>query len=455
MTTLLISPDIHWSLTTQKAFTSQGLFCDVSHSGKDAQLKAYNKKYNYFVLDLETQNHTGIEVVKYLRNNCSQGKLFVTASSPEKLEELMLNENQLLKMGVTKLMLRPTPEDIVSGVQSIGRVATWKNSNPTPRAPGPTTDEEIEDAEFARININDLFDDAVAVFDYFIRLGTNRFIKVIHHGEIPDQAQLKKYSDSGAKFLYFRQKDRLTFIKYQNDLAREKNKNSPQEGGKIILSMKSSTDKYLEEIFLSGIQPNLIEEGKAICQNMYDTAIQDVGLKKFINNLELFNPAALSHAFLVSFFSTLICKDLEWVGTKSIQTLALGALFHDIGIMQLPPDLQAMDIELMNKEQKELYQTHPALGAEALKSIPGINSGVIQIILQHHEHVNSSGYPAGISGHNIFPLAKVVALADSFAYFLKQNEMSPIEGLKVFLKNINHVQWYDPALIKNLIKALK
>lgn len=357
MTTLLISPYVQWTINTQKEFTSQGLFCDVSHTGRDAQLKAYHNKYNYFVLDLETQNHAGIEVVKYLRNNCSQGKLLVTASSTEKLDELMLNETQLLKMRVTKVMLKPTPEAVVLGVQSIGRIPTWKDSNPSPRPKGPATDEEIEDAEFARISINDLFDDAVAVFDYFIRLGSNRFIKVIHHGEKPDQVQLKIYADGGAKFLYFRQKDRLTFIKYQNDLAKEKNKNSPQEGGKIIMSMKSSTDKFLEEIFLTGIQPGLIEEGKAICQNMYDTAMKDKGLKKFINNLELFNPAALSHAFLVSFFSTLICKDLDWVGTKSIQTLAFGALFHDIGIMQLPPDLQAMEVEAMNKEQKALYET--------------------------------------------------------------------------------------------------
>jgi putative nucleotidyltransferase with HDIG domain len=431
MTTLLISPDIKWSLTTQKVFTKHGLFCDVTHTGKDAQLKSFNKVYNFFVLDLEIENDAAIDVVKYLRKNCNQSKVYVTASSIEKLNEFKLSEQELIELGITKLFFKPTPEAVLLVIQSFDKVPLRSD-----------TLKETEELGFAQIKITDLFTNAKAASDYYLRLSSNRFIKVFHHGEIPDKNQLKKYSDDGTHFLYFK-------------TAEQKNRITHGTAKEIIESAQLATDKYLEEIFLRGIQTDHVVEAKKICQRMYDSIVKDEDLKSYINNLEVFNPAALSHAFLVSIFSIIICKNLEWVGEKSAQTLALGALLHDIGTMQLPPDLQAMNVEDMNTEQKALYQTHPSLGAEVLKSIHGISSGVIQIVLQHHEHVNMSGYPAGLAKNKIFPLAKIVALAASFSSFIMQKEMSPIAGLKEFLNNVDHVQWYDPDLIKSLIKALK
>jgi response regulator RpfG family c-di-GMP phosphodiesterase len=456
MTTLIISPDSTWSSWAQQAFIMQGLPCEVAHTGKEAQLKAYQKKFNYFVLDLEVQNHDGIEVCTYIRKICPQSKLLLTISSSKRLDELFLDEKKLLKMGVSKLLYQPAPGSIVSEIQSIGQIRKWNNVQETPvKTPIKDVDEDIEDGEFARIKITDLFENSSAIFDYYLRLGSNRFIKIIHKGETPSREQLDKYASNGTAFLFFLKTDRQAFISYQNDLAKESLKKSPGDCSKVIKAMKSTTDKYFEEVFTVGIQPNLIEEGMTICQNMYEAAVQDEGLKKYVNDLEQFNPAALSHAFLISFFSTLICKDLDWVGPKSVQTLALGALFHDIGLLQLPPDLQDVDVTLMTPEQKAIYQTHPTLGADAIKNIPGINIGVSQIVLQHHEHVNGSGYPAGLTGNKIYPLAKVVALADGFSYFLKENELSPIEGLRKFVREQNNLVWYDPILMKNLIRALK
>lgn len=457
MTTLIISPDSTWSAWAQQAFVVQGLPCEVAHTGKEAQLKAYQKKYNYFVLDLEVKNHDGIEVCNYLRKTCPQSKLVLTISSLKRLDELFLDEKKLMKMGVTKLLFQPDPGSIVNEIQQIGQIRTWKNVREAKTTDTHTEDhdETIEDGEFSRIKITDLFENSVAIFDYYLRLGSNRFIKIIHKGEKPSREQLDKYASNGTAFLFFMKSERASFISYQNDLAKESLNNSPGDGSKVIKAMKSTTDKYFEEVFTVGIQPNLIEEGKSICQNMYDAAVQDENLKGFVNDLEQFNPAALSHSFLVSFFSTLICKDLDWVGPKTVQTLALGALFHDIGLLQLPPELQDMDPALMTPEQKATYETHPILGADALKNIPGMNIGVIQIILQHHEHVNGSGYPSSLTGNKIYPLAKVVSLADGFSYFLKENELSPIEGLRKFVREQNNLVWYDPILVKNLIKALK
>ena len=308
--------------------------------------------------------------------------------------------------------------------------------------------ENIKDGEFSRIKYSDLFDNSIAAFDFYSRVSSNCFLKIIPAGE-------KINSLNGASHLYFMKRHQLDFIKQQNLLAKELLKKSSSAGSKVITAMKSTIDKYFEEIKLIGIQPPLIEEGKAICQNMYDVSIQDKSLKKFINDLEQFNPSDCSQVFLVSFFSILICKELDWVGPKTFNILALGSLFYDIGFLKLPSEVQEMDPAFMTPEQKVAYHSHPTLGSEALKVIPGINEGIIQIVLQHREHINGTGFPNGLSDQKIYPLAKVVSLAYGFSSLLKEYKMSPIEALTSFLRDQQKIAWYDPLLIKSLIKAVK
>ena len=452
-TTLIISPDPQWSSQAQAHLLAQGLKCDVALNGKEGQLKAYHTPYDYCFLDLDVKNNSGLEVCKYLRNARPQSKIFVTIASATRLDEMFLSEKNLLKMGITKVLFQPGFDSLLSHIQSLGKIKTWDNvKEVTTPVHEPEEDTEISDTEFSRVKINEIFGDTLAVFNYYLRLRSNRYIKIIHKGEKPSQEQLEKYQASGAEYIYFKTQDRSTFISYQNEAAKGILKNKG-DNIKVIKAMKSATDKYLEEILVAGLQPALIDEGKAICQNMYDAAQEDKSLRKFLNDFEEFNPQMFSHSFLVSFFSTVICKNLDWVGSKTIQTLALGALFHDIGMLQLPEHIRDKDFNLLSPEDKLIYQTHPMLGAESLKSIPGINPGVLQIIQQHHELMNGHGYPNRLSGNKIYPLAKVVCLADAFSYFVTESGQTPKDALKSFLSKSQNIAQFDGELIRNLIKA--
>lgn len=450
--TLIISPDSQWSSQAQAHLLAQGIKCDVALTGKEGQLKAYHTPYDYCFLDLDVKNNSGIEVCKYLRTARPQSKIFVTIASSNRLDEMFLSEKNLLKMGITKVLFRPTFDSLMGHISSLGKLKTWDN---LPEIPPPTTESEeeseISDTEFSRVKIDEVFSD-IAVFNYYLRLRSNRYIKIFHKGERPSQEQLTKYQNNGAEYLYFKTQDRSTFVSYQNESARGSLKNKG-DSIKVIKAMKSATDKYLEEVLVAGLQPALIDEGKAICQNMYDAIQEDKSMRKFLNDMEEFNPQMLSHSFLVSFFSTIICKNLDWVGSKTIQTLALGALFHDIGMLQLPENIRDKDYNLLTPEDKLIYQTHPALGAECLKSIPGINPGVLQIVQQHHEFITGHGYPNRLSGNKIYPLAKVVCLADSFSYFVVESGQPPKDALRSFLSKAQNIAQFDSQLIRNLIKA--
>src|SRR4051812_15251167 len=115
--TLIITPNHEWASKAQNYFISKGMGCEIALTGKEAQLKAYHTSFDYFFLDLEVTNHSAIEVCKYLRKARPQAHVFVTIAREEVLNELLLTEQGLMKLGVHKVIFKPEPESLLSHIQ--------------------------------------------------------------------------------------------------------------------------------------------------------------------------------------------------------------------------------------------------------------------------------------------------------------------------------------------------
>jgi hypothetical protein len=96
-----------------------------------------------------------------------------------------------------------------------------------------------------------------------------------------------------------------------------------------------------------------------------------------------------------------------------LHTLGLGAMFHDIGITQIPHRLLLKSGSLSSPEFSEV-QKHTEYGYKILKDTPGIPLLAAHCALQHHERIDGSGYPAGLKGDGIHPFAKWVAMLDGY-----------------------------------------
>lgn len=453
---LVISPDSQWVEAVVQSLLDGGLKYEYALNGKEAQLMAYKTAFDYIFLDLSITSHSGIEVFKYLKTSGNRAIIFLIVPSATWLSEHNFSDKQLQKMGADNILVKPGPLTIVKTIKNLGKIKTWETLSSTTKAVDEVqTETTIKDEEFTRIRVDEFFHDVIAVTDFYIRIGANKYVKIFNKGEITSSAQVLKYAQSGQKFFYFPTVDRQVFISYQNDLAKRALASSDNPGGIVIKAMKSASEKLIEELKGSGIQPGLLEEGKQICQNMYDSAMKDKGLRDIISEFEKFDPKTFSDSFLVSFFSTVICKNIEWVGTKTIETLALGALLHDIGTLQLEDSIRSLDYDKMNDEQRGQFQRHPTLGAESLKKVPRLNSAVLTIVQQHHEYNDGSGFPAGLPATKIFPLAKIVSLADGLTDYIKENEVSILDGLRGFLSVRENLLRYEPDLVRNLIRGFK
>lgn len=119
-----------------------------------------------------------------------------------------------------------------------------------------------------------------------------------------------------------------------------------------------------------------------------------------------------AHSVNVCVLSTVLGKAL-FLDREKLETLATGAILHDIGKMQLDPKL-INSVGNMTTVESELFKTHTTLGFEYLKKRKDLNLIIAHIAFQHHEHMNGTGYPRQLKEGEIHQLAQIVAIADFY-----------------------------------------
>ena len=100
LSVLICEPQEVWAEEMKSFLVTNGFNTDCVHSGRDCQLNVYKNKYLAVILDLDTKNHSALEVLKYLRLNSPSIKVILTVQSKKRLEETGLNSEELTKLGV-------------------------------------------------------------------------------------------------------------------------------------------------------------------------------------------------------------------------------------------------------------------------------------------------------------------------------------------------------------------
>lgn len=452
---LIATPDETWGKEIRIKLDGKGYSSEYVGNGRDCQIRISKCKFFAIILDFKLAGHSAFEVLKFIKTNSPSIKVLLLVKDKEELNANYLGRNSLTKAGISDVIYGlPSIDKIHKSLTTLHGFANWKSVS-TKEIESADAYLKARDSDFMKISIEDFYSGNITVFDHYIKLGTNNYKKILHKGSIFDAQRVKKYESDGVKFLYLLTSDRMSYINFINEFVKntlEKQPVNPKE--KIILPLRSITIKYMEEVYTSGLKPELIAEGKAICHNMFEYIKKDKNISKTLEDLQNCDPTSLNHSFLVSFFSVFICKQLEWAGKRTIDTIAMGALLHDIGILSLPQIIRETKTSELNPEQLIQYKQHPKLGVELLRKSSLINEPVLQIIFEHHEHIDGSGYPNQLSGTKIYPLAKIVSLANAYSELLLELKEPPRIALKEFLKSRDSLQRFDPMLVKSLAKGI-
>ncbi len=170
------------------------------------------------------------------------------------------------------------------------------------------------------------------------------------------------------------------------------------------------------------------------------------------------------HASFVTLMATAISKKLGF-SDVDLRIIALGSLFHDIGLTQL--DIPDLYTKSLSREHQKTYERHPALGVIRLNDLEvsvraTFPEDAFVIIMQHHERFNGTGFPNGkrgrltktnLEGVHIF--AGIVGLADTFAYYFEDRQGKPKYTLESALSAICRLDGcFDPPVMKEFLALM-
>lgn len=130
------------------------------------------------------------------------------------------------------------------------------------------------------------------------------------------------------------------------------------------------------------------------------------------NKLKGHDEYTYRHALNVSVISSLIGKIIG-LPSDTVELLGVMGLLHDIGKMKVPPEILNKPGKL-TPEEFEIMKAHTLYGYEMLKNIEGTNERILQSPLYHHERLDGSGYPSGLTGSQIPLEVQIIAIADVF-----------------------------------------
>lgn len=167
--------------------------------------------------------------------------------------------------------------------------------------------------------------------------------------------------------------------------------------------------------------------------------------------IEMRDPCTFGHQQRVAQLACAIAKEMGLSGEVLAEIRVAGSL-HDIGKMYVPGEILSKSGGLTGVEF-DLIKTHPEAGYSILKTIE-FPWPVAQIVLQHHERVDGSGYPAGLSGEDILLEARILGVADVVEAMASHRPYRPALGINKALEEISQKSGslYDPAVVDACLK---
>ncbi|MEO0258034.1 MAG: HD-GYP domain-containing protein [candidate division WOR-3 bacterium] len=170
--------------------------------------------------------------------------------------------------------------------------------------------------------------------------------------------------------------------------------------------------------------------------------------------IELKDPYGRTHGENVADLAFLIGKKLG-LSEERLEFLRLAAKIHDIGKVGLP-------VEILNKPAKltelehEVIRLHPGIAYDFLRDL-SFPLPIAEIIFQHHERLDGSGYPRGLKGEEIMLEARILSVAEvveSMSHFRVWRDAFPIADVLNYIKS-NRGVLFDPKVVDACVSVFE
>jgi putative nucleotidyltransferase with HDIG domain len=244
----------------------------------------------------------------------------------------------------------------------------------------------------------------------------------------------------------------------------------PQRGISYMARRKDGTTRFAEisgfplknkkgeTIGFRGIALDVTERKRAeeVLQRTLASLRKAFGttIQVMVSAVEMRDPYTSGHQTRTADIARSIAMEMG-LSREQIDGIRLAGSVHDIGKLSIPAEILSKPTKLTDLEYS-LIKEHSRVGYEMLKNVES-PWPLAQIVYQHHERMNGSGYPRNLKGDEILMEARIMAVADVVESMASHRPYRPALGIEAALEEIekNKGILYDPAVADACLRLFR
>ncbi len=262
------------------------------------------------------------------------------------------------------------------------------------------------------IPISDFTTGSTYPYDLFMLEPPSTMILFADRGSDVDPTILSRATKK-TDFLYVKEGE---VQKKTNDVKALKTSvvDAPLPSGWKTAEVMANSKQVLNEMKSAGVNEQLIEYTQSMLGDLF----------KLINRIDADEGSISSmidkakkcdRSVFCASWSILVCKQLKFEKTATLEILGLASVLQDIALYKTPHgDLSEKLHSEITQEQMGYYLQHPKLSADLVSHHTDVPQVTLQVLRQHHERKDSSGFPNRVGGSQLHPMAEILSLINAY-----------------------------------------
>lgn len=243
---------------------------------------------------------------------------------------------------------------------------------------------DVDTSKFIPTPIKDFLITPKAYFNLYIHLKGEKYVKVLNAGDVVEAGFAEKYLQKGATHFYIRTEEHQSYInlvdKTMAVMLRRQSIGTNVKVQKLIHLGENIARSFAKNGITAEkihFADNFLEHTVTLARSMRSDGSP---LDRLLNGL-----IGKDHVASVAMLSGLLAQQMGLESDKAVKMVGMAALFHDIGLYELLPNLDHENPKDLSPEDLAKWERHPEHGEQMLRAVGGFEEVVYQAIAQHHK----------------------------------------------------------------------
>lgn len=406
------------------------------------------------VAHLEDKEQKQIDLLKKIKKQFPKTTLVLSLDNYNLNTPHFLSKTEIEAISPSEILITPYNDQQL--LDAISSFRTLKNSTHLPLtqtalAPSP----EVTDNDFLNFDDSQHIEYQTLFFDLYVSISSEKYKKVLGFGETLDKNSRtfieKVYNTTD---LFIHPKQILDYLNYQNQNISRLCQRGQLNQIELFNLLFKQLNSLMKGVKNNGVCEKGILVAKQICHNYLLIVSHYPDITPIMEEVKSMEPSPLHKQHLCNFLTHFLADSFDYQERYILETLGPACLLKDIGLAKLSPEILDRPIFLLSKEDLDEYQKHPEYSLAMIHEPDTVSHHFKEIILQHHEACDGSGFPRELKDEEIVAPAKIVFFTDQLSDLILEKQIGLVDAMKLLFSDPETPNKFDSFVIKNFLAKL-